>query len=298
MISVRDIHDGAAGPRDQRGLTLMEVVVLLTAVTLLVGALVPATVRQIQESRIRDALDEMQTLHQAIVGGEAGSTFGFVGDIGRMPTELYELGEAGPLPLYESSEATGIGAGWNGPYVNAGIDAMDFLLDPWGREYDIGVVGFGQIRSAGPNGLYNDDDDLVVPPAPEVVYGELVVQVVGHSGTVETANPEGCTVNLEYSENGQASVVDDLTAPFSFSGVHRGLHAVHAHCPRADVDDLGIATRLVAVTGGGAQQLVEIHVDLGETLERLHGAIETDDEDATTSNGSESRDAARPAGGR
>ena len=92
------------------------------------------------------------------------------------------------------------------------------------------VVGTGQLRSAGPNGIYDDDDDMVYPPYPVDPYGSLLVTVKGHSGDSITNDPDGCIVTMEYSDSGQINSVFDDVAPFSFEFVHRGLHAVAVSC--------------------------------------------------------------------
>ena len=245
------------------GMTLIEVIVLLAAIVLLAGALAPSLVRQLHMARANEVLSEMQALHAAIAGPEKSQTHGFVGDIGRLPANLSELVSGGSLPLFAVSQSTGVGRGWNGPYVNIGVDAEDYGRDAWGRAYDLNVVGPGQIRSAGPNGFFNDDDDIVYPPQPVDAYGSIVVLVKGFSGELVINNPIGCIVSLGYSNNGIAAVAVDDTTPFSFDAVHRGLHTIDATCPRLDETGLAMVAAVVAVNGHGAQQLVELHVDLG-----------------------------------
>ena len=86
--------------------------------------------------------------------------------------------------------------------------------------------------------------------------------VKGHSGELVTVDPAGCTVTLHYANEGAAATVSDDSPPFSFTDVHRGLHPVSVTCPRLDT---GVASEslVVAVRGAGAQQLAELHVDLG-----------------------------------
>jgi len=168
-------------------------------------------------------------------------------------------------PPFVRSELSGVGYGWNGPYVVRGRDINDFRLDPWGNEYDIGVVGTGQLRSAGPNGIYDDEDDVIYPPYQVDLYGSLVVTVKGHSGDVIMNDPDGCVVTLQYSESGLASTVIDDVAPFSFEVIHRGLHEIEAVCTAFagdPVNEVGVAS----IRGGGAQQVIELHVELGEEI--------------------------------
>lgn len=257
----------------ERGFSLLEVTLLIAAVVIIAAALTPALLRTIHDQRQRAARTEMEALHRAIVGSDADGTYGYVGDMGRMPFALSELMLRESQPFFILSELNGVGTGWNGPYVNIGTDANDYALDPWGVPYDIGVVGQGQIRSAGPNGLFDDADDIVVPASPVTAWGTVLVSVKGHEGDLVHTDPDGCIVTLHFSNSGEPATVLDETVPFSFTDVHRGPHAIDVSCPRLDG---GVAneTAIAVVRGAGAQQVVEVHVALGEDLSAAPGTSE------------------------
>jgi len=250
---------------DERGVTMLEVTLLLGVLVILSAAVAPAMLRTVDDRNAKNVVDEMQALHVSMMGDSVAGTFGYVGDLGRFPYSMDELVLQSDAPFFSRSEASGIGYGWNGPYVVRGRDASDFRLDPWGNEYDIGVVGAGQLRSAGPNGVRDDGDDVVYPPYPVDLYGSLVVTVKGHSGEVIMNDPDGCAVTLHYAESGEASAVIDDLAPFSFESIHRGLHQVEVACA-AFSGDLVTETTVARIRGGGAQQAMELHVQLGEEL--------------------------------
>ncbi len=244
-------------------MSLFEVTLIVAALVMLAAAVAPALLRSVHERRQRQVQQELEALHAAIVGSDEKGVFGFVGDLGRYQWTLDELEQAGSNTFW-IDETTGVGYGWNGPYVNAGRDALDSVTDPWGNAYDVGVVGLGQIRSAGPNGVYDDADDVLYPPNPETPYGSVAISVKGHSDGVIDTDPDGCGVTLYYSGEGTLASVYDETAPFSFTDVHRGPHAVHVSCPRYD-GGTETETAIVIVRGGGAQQFAEIFVELGST---------------------------------
>ncbi len=249
----------------ERGISMLEVTLLLGTLVILAAAVAPALLRVLQDQRHQQVLEEMKAIHVALNGDESDKTFGFIGDIGRFPTQLEELVEAVDLELFRISETTAVGYGWSGPYLNRGIDSDDWAIDGWGNIYDIGAVGYGQVRSAGPNGEFDDDDDLVYPPLPVNPFGNLVVTIRGHGDGAIVSDPEGCGVILFYSEEGEEGEAVDETAPYSFTNVHRGVHAVYVACDRYDggvAEEIGI----VAVRGGGSQQVVELHVPLGDTV--------------------------------
>lgn len=250
---------------NERGITLLEVTLLLGALAILSAAVAPAMLRTLGELNADNVMDEMEALHVAIMGDPDAGTFGYVGELGRFPSGMDELVLQLDAPLFARSELSGVGYGWNGPYVGSGRDVDDFRLDPWGNEYDIGEVGAGQIRSAGPNGIYDDDDDVVYPPYPVDLYGSLVVTVRGHSGDSVTNDPGSCVVALVFSDEGEADAVLDEVGPYSFELVHRGLHEIEVTCLAVSgelVTEVGVAS----IRGGGAQQAIELHVELGEEL--------------------------------
>lgn len=244
--------------RAQRGMSLLEVTVLLAVLVMISAAVAPTILRGIHDARQDAAHAELEALYQAMIGSDEAGTFGFIGDMGRMPDDITELVVRGTQPLFESSPATGVGFGWNGPYLSSGIDAEDYHLDPWGNEYDIGLVGSGQIRSGGANGLLDDEDDIVYPATPVNPYGTLVVSIKSHEGDVTNVDPEDCTVTLHYANSGAPATVVDTTIPYSFTGLHRGHHAVEVSCPGIGGD--AVETAIAAVRGLGAQQVIEMHV--------------------------------------
>ncbi len=249
--------------RNERGLSMLELTIMLGALVIISAALTPAVLRMIHQSRQNSVQEEVELLHAAILGSDGLATFGYVGDLGRLPYELSELVVRDDQPLFAVSPISGVGYGWNGPYTNQGRDAQDFQLDPWGNLYDIGVVGKGQIRSAGPDGIYESADDIVYPPHPVNIYGTLIVTVKGTSDSVVSIDPDTCSVTLHYSNDGTASSVVDDTVPYSFSDIHRGLHTLQVSCDRLDGSGIASETAVVTVRGNGAQQAVELFVDLG-----------------------------------
>lgn len=250
--------------RDVDGMGLFEVTLIIAAMVMLAAAVAPAMLRSVHERRQSQAEQELAALHAAMVGDDEQGTYGFVGDLGRYPWSLDELVQAGYNTVFWTDESTGVGYGWNGPYVNVGRDARDYATDPWGNSYDVGVVGQGQIRSAGPNGLFDDADDIVFPPNASTPYGSVVISLKGYGDGVVSTDPEGCSVTLYYSGEGTLSYVYDETAPYSFTDVHRGPHAVQVSCPRYDGGTAN-ETAVVIVRGSGQQQFAEIFVELGST---------------------------------
>jgi len=206
------------------GFTLLELVVVIAVIGILVAAVTPSVVQRIMDGRIEETRAEAQALYDGMVGKPAESQFGFVGDLGRLPTSFAELAQRGSLPVYTTSTTRGIGMGWRGPYVNIGTTANDYLTDAFGRAY--AGAASGQVRSAGPDGIAGNADDIVYPPAAPAIGGTVTATVKTITGGKTIVDPAGYRVDLFYANGGLETSLADAAAPFSFSNVPMGVHAI------------------------------------------------------------------------
>ncbi|UCD63155.1 MAG: hypothetical protein JSW34_10420 [Candidatus Zixiibacteriota bacterium] len=120
--------------RSNRGISLIEVTVIIVAVAILMAAAMQSMTRSMKESRKRRTEREMETLQRAIAGdpnimsvaGGIRSDFGYVGDVGAFPPDLNALWTN-----------PGGYATWDGPYVSPGFagDTADWNRDEWGEPY-------------------------------------------------------------------------------------------------------------------------------------------------------------------
>jgi general secretion pathway protein G len=216
--------DKQAGRGRQAGFTLLELVVVVGVIGILAAAVTPAVVQQLLDARVQSTRDEARALHEAIVGDPAQSRFGFVGDIGRMPTSFTELVQRGSLPNYTTATTRAVGMGWRGPYVNLGTSATDYQTDAFGRAYT--GASTGQVRSAGPDGVANNGDDIVYPPTAPIVTGTVNATVKTMSGSKISVDPSGYRVDLLFADGGAEDDIRDTSAPFTFTNVPMGVHAI------------------------------------------------------------------------
>jgi prepilin-type N-terminal cleavage/methylation domain-containing protein len=241
------------------GFTLIEITVVVAVLAILAAAITPMILQQIVDTKIETTRKEARLLSEAIVGRpDVPGSFGFFGDMGRFPKELAELLKPaqGAVLFHTDDTFRNVGMGWKGPYVNAGDSKDDMLLDAFGREYK--VLG-GQVRSAGPDGIFDNEDDIVYPPKPPAPFGRLMVTVkrMAAEDISYTLDPPGYTVRLYYSDNGQEMFVDDPFPPFVFENVPQGVHSIVVLRVKKDPPQK-VVQDTIQVFGGGATKLIEL----------------------------------------
>jgi prepilin-type N-terminal cleavage/methylation domain-containing protein len=241
------------------GFTLIEITLVLAVLAILAAAITPMVLQQIVGTKVETTRREAQLLHEAILGRpDVPGSFGFFGDMGRFPRSFDELVRPdADTPLFGTATFRNIGMGWRGPYINAGDSAGDILADGFGRRYQ--GASTGQVRSAGPDGVFLTGDDIVYPPKAPSPAGRLLVTVkrLAAEDIGYTLDPAGYTVRLYYSNGGRQAYLDDDIAPFVFENVPQGLHAIVVLRMKKD-PPLAVVQDTVQVPGGGATRLVEL----------------------------------------
>ena len=248
-------------PRPSRapGFTLIEMTVILAVIAILAAAITPMVLQQLVDARNETTRREAKLLHEAIVGRpDVAGSFGFYGDMGRWPKTFQELLMPGPGAfLFNTDTFRNVGMGWKGPYINAGDSKEDMLTDAFGRPYQ--GASTGQVRSAGPDGVFASEDDVVYPPIWQRPGGRLMVTVkrMAAEDVGYTLDPPGYTVRLYYSSNGQQAFLDDPIAPFVFDNVPQGLHAIVVLRMTSDPPQ-PVVQDTIQIFGNGATRLVEL----------------------------------------
>jgi prepilin-type N-terminal cleavage/methylation domain-containing protein len=118
--------------RSQRGISLIEVLVVLIIASILIGVGMQTGTRMIDAAKVEQTREEMDRLAFAVAGNTTlrnngvRADFGYVGDVGTMPTNLDAL-------LSNPGSYTT----WNGPYINNQLSQItdDYKRDAWGTLY-------------------------------------------------------------------------------------------------------------------------------------------------------------------
>ena len=227
-----------------KGFTLLEIIVVLAIVGILAGATATMGFSLVNRAREKATFEEMQEIYKAIMGNPELGTFGFVGDMGRLPHNLTELVEETNPPVYGIKSTTnvppedsnGIKWGWNGPYLNIGADPQSYNNDAWGNPYDYDKVT-GQITSNGLDGVFGTSDDIIYPPY-DVSYKGDVTLTVFVKGMPNQYESGGTNIKIEvtiYSYDDQNDkmysfrTIDSVVnggKSFGFFGLTQGFHPV------------------------------------------------------------------------
>lgn len=120
--------------RREHGFTLIEILMAIVIIGILSAVAMRSIQSSLDSSRVRETQSEMDQLAYAIAGNPnlnnngKRSDFGYVGDIGALPTSLDDL----------VTNPGGLST-WNGPYIRGRFaqDADGFKKDAWGNEYTL-----------------------------------------------------------------------------------------------------------------------------------------------------------------
>ncbi|OGP81520.1 MAG: hypothetical protein A2Z13_10285 [Deltaproteobacteria bacterium RBG_16_64_85] len=254
------------------GFTLIEVIIAIAILSILASMAVPYAAKLIDKSREESTRKEMEELYNTILGDPKVPTGGTVGDMGRLPNSITELNVQGAQPL-GSTGLLGVKFGWFGPYVNTGFDPQGYLNDAWGTPYAYGNPGAGQIRSAGPDRVMGNADDLIYPPNAVTFTGRLLVNLYVWDNTAgqyrqnpTPAQVTGMGVTYFYSNNGNQTSVSitvpptGVGPPYSFNGYHAGLHAVTGTCQLVGSPAAATGQAVVYVPGNNQQAQLGLYL--------------------------------------
>ena len=256
-------------PAAARGLTLVELLVVLTILAILAGVAVVSTDTVIRQGRFEATQQTLAAIEQAVLGPEPYrsedgrlATAGFVADIGRLPEKLEELWEPLGLPAFgfvpadadqvdpaDADPDVVIPSGWRGPYLRLPIGRQE-LRDGWGNLFELeGDSESGEeivrISSVGPDlpagdPAWEGEELAIVFRDAESDRARTAIQVTvwqrGEDGLEPPSGTGDLVVRLFSPKDGGVDVVatdeeslDSTAGSFVFSEVPIGTHVIRAY---------------------------------------------------------------------
>ena len=226
-----------------RGIGLLAAMVLVGVMAILAGMSAPIASQVLVSQRMLDARDDLDALKVAIAGNpnliitEGRADFGYIGTVGDLPTNLSDLWLKGSFSGYTfDTSTTLVGAGWVGPYVpKTTVERLlAFDRDPFGNSYTYTSTEFNRsgdnalvaarIQSAGPDGIADNGDDLLV----DLLKGEVFSTITG-TAKRNTQTLAGATITLNVPSAGavtQQFAVSDSNGQFTFNDVTLGFRSL------------------------------------------------------------------------
>jgi type II secretory pathway pseudopilin PulG len=214
---------------NQRGFTLIEIVIIILIIGLLGGVATVKMNESIETAKFEQTKNELDQLAMAMVGNPevysegARADFGYVGDVGALPPNLNAL-----------VQSPGGYATWNGPYIGAGANGDEFKKDAWNALYSYTGTS---LRSTGSG----TNIDKQFAPSSGTLLSNRVEGIVRDANLTMPGTAFAATIQLQLIyPNGTGSMATvtinpDLYGKFSFTGVPIGSHMLRAvYLPESD----------------------------------------------------------------
>ena len=243
------------------GFTLIEILMVLSLISIVSVVSISLVGDSVDEGRYNATMNNMQQIRTALIGntdlqgGNVRTSYGYLGDVGALPTNAQGLSALITKPAAFASwgvnNAARIGLGWNGPYLSA--NSGNPLQDAWGRNilYDSTtnpptITSYGADGVAGGTG-YNQDIVLTIPTnlTASTVYG-----FVSNAGGPYLST---ATVDLNYPNGSGGLQTTTLQVPaankgaFQFTNIPLGSRSLTVYVPSKAAPTTTIGPILMAV---------------------------------------------------
>ncbi|MBN2374604.1 prepilin-type N-terminal cleavage/methylation domain-containing protein [bacterium] len=221
------------GPNRENGFTLVEIVLVIILISILAGTAITYMKPSMDSYRFESTVKEMKTIKRAILGDPdiiingIRNSFGYVGDMGGLPSTLEDLAVQGDQPSWQYDNTNMIGYGWNGPYIKADFteDPSSYTYDGWGYDYIYSDTN-KQLKSYGQDGEGSGsdyDEDITVDLDPY-----MASQVCGNinNGSGLAFDFDNVTI---YYPDGSGSLTSQTVAGsgyYSFNNVPFGIRSL------------------------------------------------------------------------
>lgn len=131
------------------GFTLLEIIVVITVLSILAGAAVPVAQKAIMAAARKSTREELTLLSDAALE--------YCRDTNSVPKTITDL---------EKDPKRPDSVGWAGPYLTGALSTSTaksgYALDAWGRDYQVVSGTTLSIKSAGGDATFGGTDDIAV----------------------------------------------------------------------------------------------------------------------------------------
>lgn len=202
--------------RSDDGFTLIEAAAMLTIVSVVLVGMVSVASSVLNKRQSDMTIDHMNEVRRAMTGNpviivnEARTAFGYLGDMGNLPTNLQDLWVKGSQPTFSFDTTKKTGSGWNGPYIE--LRAAEFAAalgqDGWGNGFTyttiattdgtFGAVFIAKLTSLGPDAASGGGDDFTI----NFFKAETQSRVQGFVKDSNGDEVPGVNVSVNYPQNG------------------------------------------------------------------------------------------------
>ena len=210
---------------NRRGFTLIEMVIVIVIIGIISTIALRSIQGTIDQARFDDTVKEMNVIARAILGDErlvsggVRSDFGYVGDVGSLPTNL------DALVTRPSGFAT-----WAGPYFSSDFaeNSQDHLRDAWNDPYAYSG-GLTIISAGGGNTITRRLADTITDLTSNTVNGIVRDKSLAPPGDSAAI----VVVTIEYPDGAgsltSSSIAPNASGEFSFANsIPIGLHRIQA----------------------------------------------------------------------
>lgn len=226
--NVNDLINYLKTLKRYKGFTLVELLIVVSIIGLLAAGATVTILGVVNRGRFDTTIEKMENLKNAIIGNPSliknnvRTDFGYVGDMGRLPTGNSLAGLVGPeSPAWNPVTQ----CGWHGPYIRSSFqeDSSAYQRDGWGDDFVFDSTT-GVITSKGSDGVTGGGTGW-----PEDINSEALNTLITNSITVKVydgkGNPAiGAVITVYYPNNG----TETNAPPYTLIPVDSGMYTFNS----------------------------------------------------------------------
>lgn len=263
-----------------KGFSFAEILIVVAIMGIIASVALKNLTGANDKTKYEESILELQKLKEAIIGEENARSnnervnFGFIGDIGGLPSSLDDLMSIGSLGAASIDTAKLIAYGWMGPYLDVPFTGnnSDFKIDGWGNAYIYSTIQFANgpgdtvfatISSLGADGAVGGtgyDSDISVEIHKDQVLSDLTGCVFDVNGDPVV----NATIRIYHSDgNGILTSTLDITNSsgcYEVQNVSQGIRSFTIHLLN------GIESEGYRATLGGSFVTIRDIADIGTII--------------------------------